>query len=185
MKKFAIYKAETGFYYQEYIERMEQLEGTGLEKIVTKDMLPVIISDNGGFHRFSDNDYGFVRLIESDKDCPLTIEEMYFKNHESFKLGWISPDGDTYSCSYTNHTKAATHLAEKFCPGAKYPERALGRAGWLKVIDSWDGVERTHSQFVYSTFGKITKRQADTLFDLGLYNNPEVQDMIRDNEQIW
>lgn len=185
MKKFAIYEAETGYYYQEYVESMAQLEGTDLEKIITEDMLPVILNGNGGFHRFSDDDFGFVKLVETDKECPLKIEEMYFKNHESFKLGWISPDGDTYSCSYTNHLKAAAHLAEKFCPGAKLPERALGKAGWLKVIDSWDGVERTHSQFVYSISGKITKRQADTLFDLGLYNNQEVQELIRDCEQNW
>ncbi|MCH5192943.1 MAG: hypothetical protein J1F11_03210 [Oscillospiraceae bacterium] len=185
MKKFAIYRSETGFYYEEYIENMEQLAGTRFEKIVTEDMLPIIINENGGFHRFSEKDYGFVRFMESDKECPLKIEEMYLKNDLNFKLGWISPEGDTYSCSYTNHLKAAGHLAEKFCPGAKLPERALGKAGWLKVIDSWDGVGRTHSQFVYSISGKITKQQADTLFDLGLYNNEEVRKLIDDCEQRW
>lgn len=185
MKKFAIYKAETGYYYQEYIERKEQLEGSPLAQIITEEQLPVVLDGNGGFHRFHENDYGFVKLVETDKECPLKIEEMYFKNHESFKLGWISPDGNTYSCSYTNHLKAAAHLASKFCPGAKLPERALGKAGWLKVIDSWDGVGRTHSQFVYSISGKITKRQADTLFDLGLYNNAEVKQLISDCEQSW
>ena len=164
---------------------MEQLEGNSLGKVITEDMLPVVLNGSGGFLRFNENDYGFVKLIESDKKCPLTIEEMYFKNHESFKLGWISPEGDTYSCSYTNHLKAAGHLAEKFCPGSKLPERALGKAGWLKVIDSWDGVGRTHSQFVYSISGKITKQQADILFDLGLYKNEEVQKLIHDCEQNW
>lgn len=185
MKKFAIYKGETGYYYQEYIDRMEQLEGTGLAQIITEEQLPVVLEGNGGFHVFREDDYGFDRIVETDKDCPLKIEEMYFKNHESFKLGWIAPNGDTYSCSYTNHMKAAAHLAAKFCPGAKLPERALGRAGWLKVIDSWDGIGRTHSQFVYSISGKITRRQADTLFDLGLYQNPEVKKLISDCEGSW
>ena len=65
------------------------------------------------------------------------------------------------------------------------PERALGKAGWLKIIDSWDGVQREHGQYVYSLTGKITKRQADRLFDLGLYNNEEVQRMIKDCEDRW
>lgn len=185
MKKFAIYQAETGYYYLEYIETLEQLVGTNLEHIVTEDMLPVVLDSGGGFHRFNENDFGFVRLMESEKDCPLRVEEMYFKNSEVFKLGWIAPNGDTYACSYTNHMKAATHLAERFCPGARLPERALGKAGWLKVIDSWDGVGRQHTQFVYSISGKITRRQADTLFDLGLYNNPEVRQLIRECEEDW
>lgn len=185
MKKYAIYKAETGYYYNEYIERPEQLEGTGLENIITEDKLPIVLDGSGGFHCFSDNDYGFVKIVETNKKCPLKIEEMYFKNHESFKLGWMSPEGDTYSCSYTNHMKAAAHLAEKFCPGAKLPERALGKAGWLKIIDSWDGTEKKHMQFVYSISGKITKRQADKLFDLGLYENEEVKKLVKECEQNW
>ena len=185
MKKFAIYKAETGYYYNELIERKEQLAGTNLELLIDEALLPVVLDGNGGYHRFTKDDYGFVRIVETEKECPLRLEEMYFKNHESFKLGWISPDGDTYSCSYTNHMKAAAHLAERFCPGAKLPERALGRAGWLKVIDSWNGTSRTHSQFVYSISGKITKRQADKLFDLGLYNNEEVRRLIKDCEHDW
>lgn len=183
MKKFAIYKGETGYYYQDYIETTEQLAGTSFEAIITEDMLPVILDNSGGFHRFSEDDYGFVKIVETDQECPLSIEEMYFKNHESFKLGWIAPNGDTYSCSYTNHMKAAGHLAKRFCPGARLPERALGKAGWLKVIDSWDGVGRQHTQFVYSVSGKITRRQADKLFDLGLYYNEEVKKLI--DEQDW
>lgn len=185
MKKYAIYKAETGYYYHEYVESTDQLEGTGLENIITEDKLPVILDGNGGYHRFREDDYGFVKIVETDKKCPLKIEEMYFKNHQSFRLGWMSPEGDTYSCSYTNHTKAAVHLAEKYCPGAKLPERALGKAGWLKIIDSWDGTERKHMQYVHSISGKITKRQADKLFDLGLYENEEVKALVRECEQNW
>lgn len=185
MKKFAIYRAETGYYYQELIENLEQLEGNELAALIGEDMLPVVLDGSGGYHRFNADDFNFDRIVESDKECPLRVEQMYFKNHESFRLGWMSPDGDTYSCSYTNHMKAAGHLAEKFCPGTKFPERALGKAGWLKIIDSWNGTERKHSQFVYSISGNITKRQADRLFDLGLYENEEVQNLIRHCEHKW
>lgn len=185
MKKYAIYRSETGYYYCEYVDTLEGLKGTIYEKIITEGSLPVVFDGKGGYFHFSEQDLGFVEVIESDKEVPLSVEKMFFKNDPNFKLGWMNPDGDTYSCDYTSHTKAAKLLAEKFFPGEKLPERALGKAGWLKIIDSWDGTERQHSQFVYSLLGKITKRQADRLFDLGLYNNEEVRELIRNCEDDW
>ena len=185
MRKFAIYIAKTGYYYYEYFETLEQLKNTKLYGVVTEDKLPVVLDDKGGYYHFTDEDYNFVEIIETDKDCPLPLEKIYFKNHDDFKLGWISPEGDTYSCDYTNHTKAAVAIAKKFFPDAALPERTLGKAGWLKVIDSWDGASREHKQYVYSLTGKITKRQADKLFDLGLYYNPEVKKMLEECENNW
>ncbi len=184
MKKFAIYRSETGFYYYRYCDTVESLKGTGFEYI-GEDRLPVVLDGKGGYYHFTEEDFGFVEIIESDKEVPLPVEKLYFKNDENFKLGWMTPDGDTYSCDYTSHAKAAVLLADKFFPGNKYPERALGKAGWLKIIDSWDGTERQHGQFVYSLSGKITKRQADKLFDLGLYDNEEVRRLLRDCQNDW
>ena len=181
MKKYAIYKSKTGYYYYEYHDTLESLKGTPFEALVTEDKLPVVIMRNGGYYTFTEDDYMFDRLVECD-GVPLKLEEMFFKNQDTFKLGWMSPDGDTYSCSYTNHNKCAIMLARKFFPKAKYPETALERAGWLKIIDSWDGRERQHGQYVHSGNGKITRRQADKLFDLGLYDNHEVRQLIRDND---
>lgn len=185
MKKYAIYKAETGYYYYEYLDSPEQLSDTVFADIISEDQLPVVLDGSGGFFHFDEKDYNFVRIMESDRQCPLPLDMLYFKNDPEFKLGWMSPDGDTYSCSYTGHTKAASAIAAEFFPGAELPERTLGKAGWLKIIDSWNGTERTHSQFVYSLTGKITKRQADKLFDLGLYNNEEVKNLINDCENNW
>lgn len=182
--KYAIYRSPTGYYYYEYHDTLESLVGTMFEGIISEEKLPVVLDGEGGYYQFKEDDYMFERLVESE-GCPLKLEEMYFKNQDDFKLGWMSPDGDTYSCDYTSHTKAATALAEKFFPNAKLPERALGKAGWLKIIDSWDGTQREHGQFVYSLTGRITKRQADRLFDLGLYNNEEVRRMISDCENDW
>ncbi|MBR1739416.1 MAG: hypothetical protein IJ737_03900 [Ruminococcus sp.] len=185
MKKFAIYKAETGYYYYEYIESLDQLEGTLFRKIIPEHKLPVVLDGKGGYFQFDDKDLGFVEIMESDKEVPLPVEKLYFKNDDNFKLGWMNPEGDTYSCDYTSHTKAAGLLAKKFCPDSKFPERALGKAGWLKIIDSWDGTQRQHGQFVYSLSGKITKKQADKLFDLGLYDNEEVQRLLADCQDYW
>ena len=183
MAKYAIYKSATGYYYYTYHDTLESLKGTKFDGIVTEDRLPVVVGSSG-YHTFKPDDYMFDRLVECE-GCPLKLEEMYFKNQDTFKLGWMSPDGDTYSCDYTSHTKAAVALADKFFPGAKLPERTLGKAGWLKIIDSWDGTSREHGQFVYSQSGKITKRQADKLFDLGLYDNKEVREMIKECEDSW
>lgn len=181
MKKFAVYKSGTGYYYYKYFDDMAQLAGTRLEQIVTEEKLPIVADDRGGYFCFNPNDYNFSEIIETDKDCPLTLEQMFFKNQENFRLGWISPDGDTYSCDYTSHAKAAIMIAKKFFPDTKYPERTLGKHGWIKVIDSWNGTEREHGQFVYSMKGRLTNSQINTLFDLGLYDNPEVKEMLPDD----
>ena len=185
MKKYAVYKSDTGYYCREYIDDMRQLKGTKFERFVMEDKLPIVIDSGGGYSEFSEKDYRFVGIIETDRQPPLPVEKMYFKNKENFRLGWISPEGDTYSCGYTGHNKAAKYLAEKFCLDSRTPEQALGKRGWLKIIDSWNGVRREHGQFVYSLSGKITKRQADRLFDLGLYNNEEVAKMIKNCENNW
>lgn len=185
MKKYAVFKSETGYYYHDYIDTPEALTGTEFEGMIDESRLPVILDGRGGYYHFTGKDYGFDRIIETDSEPPLTIEEMFFKNSPNFKLGWMSPDGDTYSCSYTNHTRCAIFLAARYFPKARFPESALDRAGWLKIIDSWDGTEETHGQFVYSERGHITKKQADKLFDLGLYNNPEVIKLIHSCENDW
>lgn len=185
MKKYAVYKSETGYYYYDYIDTPEALKGTDFEGMIDESRLPVVLDGRGGYYQFTEEDHNFDRIIETDAVPPLSIEEMFFKNSPEFKLGWMSPEGDTYSCSYTNHTKCAMFLAQRYFPRARFPESALDRAGWLKIIDSWDGTEETHGQFVYSDKGKITKKQADKLFDLGLYNNPEVTKLISSCENDW
>ena len=185
MRKYAVYKSKTGFYCYEYHDTLESLEGTMFGSIIREEQLPVCLDGKGGYYHFKDDDYNFVEIIESDKEDPLPLEKMFFKNDEDFKLGWMSPDGDTYSCDFTGHTKAAIMICKKYFPHARLPERTLGKAGWLKIIDSWDGTERQHGQFVYSLTGRLTNRQADRLFDLGLYNNPEVKEMLGSSENDW
>lgn len=185
MKKYAVYRSNTGLYCYEYYDSLGSLAGTMFENIIAEEQLPVVLDGKGGFYHFGGNDYNFVEIIETDKEDPLTLEQMYAKNDDGFKLGWMSPDGDTYSCDFTGHTKCAIMICKKYFPHARLPERTLGKAGWLKIIDSWDGTERQHGQFVYSLTGKITNRQFDRLFDLGLYNNPEVKEILNDHDNDW
>lgn len=184
MKKYAVYRAETGYYCCRYCDTPEALADASFSWI-PPEKLPVVLDGRGGYYCFSEKDPGFTKIIETDSDEPLTLEEMFFKNAPDFKLGWISPDGDTYSCNYTGHVKCAEKLAKRFFPHARIPERALERAGWIKIIDSWDGTERQHRQFVFSLLGFITRRQADVLFDIGVYGNEEVRRLIADSENRW
>lgn len=185
MKKFAIYKRKTGYFYYEYYDNMQDLQNTDFKDIIKEESLPVVLDGKGGYYHFTENDFGFIEVIESEKEIPLPLEKLYFKNSEDFQLGWIAPNGDTYSCDYASHSKLAAMLSAKFFPNAPFPDQALGRAGWIKVIDSWDGTERKHEQFVYSFSGKITNAQANTLFDLGLYNKPEVKELLKSSEGRW
>ncbi|MBR5091424.1 MAG: hypothetical protein IK093_18525 [Ruminiclostridium sp.] len=184
MQKYAIFLSETGYYYYKYYDTVESLVGTRFDGIIGEDFLPVVIDDAGGFFSLNVAGFQFVKIEECDGE-PLTLEEMFFKNLDNFRLGWMNPEGDTYSCSYTGHSKCAEKLAAKFFPDAVLPERALGKAGWLKIIDSWNGTQREHKQFVYSLTGKVSKRQADKLFDLGLYENPEVKELLQASEDVW
>lgn len=185
MKKYAVYRTETGFYCRRYCETPEDLTGSIFEGIVGEERFPVVLDGNSGYYPFSEHDPGFCEIIETDAEEPLPLEKKYFRNSEKFRLGWMSPDGDTYACGYTAHVACAEMLAKRFLPPVHCPERALGKAGWLKIIDSWDGTEEQHGQFVYSFTGRISKRQADVLFDLGLYNNPEVRELIAASENNW
>lgn len=184
-KKYAVYKSATGSYCYHYVDVPEALVGTGYEGIISEEQLPVVFDGRGGYYHFRESEYGFLRIIESDKEQPLELEEMFDKNSPDFKLGWISPEGDTYSCSFTNHSKCAKMIAEKFYPDSKYYETELDRRGWLQVIDSWNGTEQKHGQFVFTDKGRITSKQANKLYDLGLYENEEVVKLIKDSENDW
>ncbi|MDO4863884.1 MAG: hypothetical protein Q4A05_06925 [Ruminococcus sp.] len=185
MNKYAVYKSESGQYCYKYADSLQQVCGTGFEGLISEEQLPVVFDDKGGYFRFDPNDKQFVEVIESDETYPLPLDRMFKHNDPAFKLGWISPDGDTYSCSYTNHNKCAETIVRTFYPSAKFPELTLHRKGWLEVIDSWDGKERSHAQYVHSELGSITQKQADRLFDLGLYEKPEVQALISSCESKW
>lgn len=179
MHKFVIYRSETGLFYRNYYDDMQQLSDNPLGILITEDMLPIVDDGKGGYYRFSEKDPGFVEVRECETDYPLPLEAMFYKNHKNFRLGWISPDGDTFSCGFMDHSRAAKMICNRFYPNSNNPEIRLGKAGWLKIIDSWNGTEQAHGQFVYSSTRHITQRQLDKLYDLGLYNNPEVKELLK------
>ncbi len=185
MYKYAVYKTETGQYCCRYADSLQEVEGTGFEGLITEEQLPVVFDGRGGYFRFDPDASDLVEVIESDSTDPLPLDRKFKHNDPAFKLGWISPEGDTYSCGYTRHNKCAESIARTFYRAAKCPELTLHKKGWIEVIDSWDGMERSHGRYVHSELGSITRKQADKLFDLGLYERPEVQKLISSCEADW
>lgn len=185
MKKFAIFKSKVGEYFRLYADTMESLAGSGFEDIITEEQLPVVLDGSGGYSTFDPKEPTFVEIIETEKDVPLSLERMYPVNSPDFRLGWVAPNGDTYACNYYSHDKCAAMIVEKYYPLSRFPESTLFRKGWVQIIDSWDGVQRKHGQYVHAEYGKITKKQADKLYDLGLYNNSEVRELIKNCEGLW
>ena len=57
MKKYAIYKAETGYYYYEYFDSLDQLSDTVFADLISEYQLPVVLDGSGGFFHFDENDF--------------------------------------------------------------------------------------------------------------------------------
>ena len=75
VKKYAVYRSPTGLYCNEYHDTLESLKGTLFEKVVKKEQLPVVLDGSGGYYSFKEDDYHFVKIIESDKKHPLPLEK--------------------------------------------------------------------------------------------------------------
>lgn len=77
MKKYAVYKSSAGYYCNEYHDTLETLKGTPFETMVKEEQLPVVLDGKGGYYRFKEDDYNFVKVIESDKKYPPAGKDVF------------------------------------------------------------------------------------------------------------
>lgn len=112
-----------------------------------------------------------------------TREFLYPKNHKDFEFGWISPEGDSYTTKYEEHSEAAYHICVELGLDRYNPERTLEESGWIKVTGFYS--RGVFKQRVFSENFKITKKQADKLFDLGLWEIDYVPDMLLNSQDNW
>ncbi len=127
---------------------------------------------------------GFLKIIEvEDNKKPLTREDMYPKNSKNFDYGWISPEGDTYNTDYEGHSYSADMICEELWGFSGNGERKLEDKGWAKVTALMDRETLRKVVFVKDCY--ITKKQADTLFDLGLWKLGSVQFMMQNSIEKW
>lgn len=189
--KYAIYKGNVGLYAKEYFDKIDPdlfyERGVLGWQMIDENDLPIVVNNFGGRCLFDPTDERFVKIIEVDEDQePLTREQCYPKNSPDFEFGWISPEGDTYNTGFQGHHRAAVMICEELGYRGYLEESALEEKGWIKIArDVPYTYENTHKQRIYSNDLKMTKKQADTLIDLGFSTADDFKLLVEFNEDRW
>ena len=183
--KYAIYSTDFGgLYAMEYIDNLKDCENLMGGWLVKENDLPIIVNRVGGRTSFDAEAENFVKIIEcSEDDVPLTREQMYPKNSDKFEYGWIDTEGNTYACAHEGHWESSEAICKELGIKTYNCEAALEERGWAKVTGSWERGTVTKTVFVKDFF--LTKKQADTLYDKGLWEARHVQGLIKCSEDRW
>lgn len=189
--KYAIYQGKVGLYAKEYFDKIdpELFINRGVlcwERIKEED-LPIVVNNAGGrcsFYPIKDN---FKEIIEVEEDQePLTREQCFPKNSPEFEFGWISPEGDTYNTGFEGHYRAAIMICTELGYRGYMEESQLEEKGWIKISrDTPYTFETLHKQRIYTSGLKMTKKQADTLIDLGFSSDKDFKMLVKFNEDMW
>lgn len=185
--KYAIYKNKIGLRAVEYADTIESIKPY---PYIKSDRLPVTINRMGGYTPFAleyEVEKGFLEIIEIEDDKePLTREQMYPKNSRDFEYGWIDCEGNTYNTGYEGHSWSADAICKELGIKTYNAERTLEEMGWVKVTAHWDKGALKKDVFVDKVNDFfISKRQADTLFDLNLWEVGHVGFFIKMSENKW
>ena len=153
---------------------------------------PMLVNRQGGRCPFDEeidkrNGFLYIKEVLEDEE-PLTREEMFPKNSESFLYGWIDREGNTYACSFEGHYPAAEALCKEKGIAKYNEERALEKAGWIKISRKAPYTpENVGSQCIYFDLRECqaTQSQINTLFDLKLNDDPLFEYMLREMEDNY
>ena len=188
--KYAIYKSEVGLYAKEYFDKIDPDLFTrrgvlGWQRIKEED-LPIVVNAAGGRCSFYPVEHNFVEIVEVGEDQePLTLEQRFPKNSPDFYFGWISPDGDTYNTRHEGHSACAKALCKEMGVNTYSAENYLEEHGWLKTMRNAPYRPEDWSRTLYVKDCILTKKQADTLYNIGLYENDEVRFMVAISKNRW
>ena len=144
MKKYMIIQSpyDGSKAVQEYIDDVEEAKSywyvrQAIEKYGVESMMPIVMNKLGGYHTHKPDAPDVVDIIESYDWPDLKVWEIYPRNRENFKTGWISATGDTYSCGVFDHVDCAMKLASQL-----YGEHVktladdfLLKTGWFKCTN--------------------------------------------------
>lgn len=189
--KYAIYKGSVGLYAKEYFDKIDPELFTdrgvlGWRRLKEGD-LPIVVNNAGGRCPFYPVEDNFVKIIEVEEDQePLTREQCFPKNSPEFEYGWISPEGDTYNTGFEGHYRAAIMICAELGYRGYLGESQLEVKGWIKITkDPLFGHRGSDMRRIYSTEFKMTKKQADTLIDLGFSSDENFKLLVEINEERW
>lgn len=180
-QKYAIYRRKFGLYAKEYYDNISAVRDAGLSYI-NEDSLPVTVNRAGGYTSFEleyELKNGFVEIIEILEDEePLTREQMYPKNSDKFKYGWIDRAGNTFACGFEGHYHCAAAICKELGLDTYNPENELEKQGYVKISRpapyTYENRDESYPYFCKqeSTVGSyITKRQYEKLCELGFEND--------------
>lgn len=190
MLKYAVYRGKVGLYAKEYFDRIDKNlfndRGVLGWHHINKDDLPIVVNDSGGRCSFFPVEKNFVEIIEvPESEEPLTREQCFPKNSAEFGFGWISPEGDTYNTGFEGHYRAATMLCKEYGYGSYSPERTLEEKGWVKIMRDTPYTPDNWKKRIYAERLRITKKQADTLIDLGYSSSDDFAIILEISERYW
>lgn len=189
--KYAIYQGKVGLYAKEYFDKIDpelfiDRGVLGWNRIKEED-LPIVVNSVGGRCSFYPVEGNFKEIIEVEEDQePLTREQCFPKNSPEFEFGWISPEGDTYNTGFEGHYRAAIMICAELGYKSYLEESQLEEKGWIKITkDPLFSHRGSDMRGIYSTGLKMTKKQADTLVDLGFSSNDDFKALLEFNEDRW
>lgn len=188
-QKYAIYRNEWGLYAKHYFDNIYGVREAGL-RYIKEEFLPVTVNRVGGYTSFIleyDLKEGFVEIIEIlAEEEPLTREQMYPKNSEKFKYGWIDRAGNTYACGFEDHYHSAAAICKELGIEVYNPESELEKKGYVRISRpapyTYENKDDSYPYFCTyaSAVGEyITKKQYEKLCELGFENNPYVKRWCR------
>lgn len=193
-QKYAIYRTPIGLYAKDYYDNVRDLRRDGLSYI-RPDSLPVTVNRVGGYTSFIeeyDKKNGFVEIITVLEDEePLTREQMYPKNSDKFKLGWIDRAGNTYACGFEEHRYAAEAICKELGFQCYDYEKELEKKGWIKIYRpapyTWENRDASEPYFNMrdSEVGEyISTKQYEKLCELGYGDCIYLEMWLRNGEDL-
>lgn len=189
-QKYAIYKTEHGLRAVEYYDNIYDIKRNGLFYI-KEDSLPVIVNNAGGYTSFDlkyeKNFLEIVKVLEDE--YPLTREQMYPKNSDKFKYGWIDRAGNTYACGFEGHDRAAYYICEELKLSTYNAERELEKLGYVRIsrpapytYENRNEVAPYFDMRSSEVGNYISTKQYEKLCKLGFENYWAIKAWLRDAE---
>ncbi len=188
--KYAVYRGKVGLYAMEYFDKIDEelflSRGVLGWRHIARERLPIVVNSAGGRCSFYPVEKNFVEIIEvPENQEPLTREQCFPKNSSEFGFGWISPDGDTFNTGFEGHYQAAEMLCEEYGYSTFSPERTLEEKGWVKIFRDAPYTPDNWKKRIYAEKMRITKKQADTLVDLGYSSDDDFAFILEESERYW
>ena len=191
-QKYAIYRTEFGLYAKHYFDNIHAIRDAGLNYIKV-DSLPVTVNRVGGYTSFEleyELKNGFVEIIELlEGEEPLTREQMYPKNSDKFKYGWIDRAGNTYTCIFEGHYRAAEAICKELGINSYNPESELEKQGYVRISRPapYTPENRDHTCPYFCSYASnvgeyISTKQYEKLCELGFGEDRNVRHWCRTDE---